>query len=182
MTPSPTRIATTPRLVVRRVGSEDAPFLCELLNDPAWLRNIGDRGVRDSTAAAQYIQDKIVVSYGVFGFGMYLMEQRSSGVPIGLCGLVKREALPNPDLGFALLPAFRSGGYAFEAAAAVLDHAREVLDLSVVSAIVKDDNAPSIRLLERLGFRQEGRYSPPGAGEDLRLYMAPLKGTAAVSL
>ncbi len=43
---------TTPRLHLRRFAESDAPFTLTLLNDPDWLRFIGDKGVRtlaDST-------------------------------------------------------------------------------------------------------------------------------------
>jgi RimJ/RimL family protein N-acetyltransferase len=164
------RVAETERLVLRVVSPGDAVFICELLNDPSWLRNIGDRNVKTPQEAEQYIQDKIIGSYKSLGFGMYLAELKNGGAPIGLCGLVKRDSLPDPDVGFALLPRFWNRGYAFEATKAVMSYARTALKLSRLLAIVKPDNASSIKLLERLGFCQEGEYRPPSGGTELMLY------------
>jgi RimJ/RimL family protein N-acetyltransferase len=164
------RIAETERLVLRELSADDAVFICELLNDPSWLRNIGDRKVRTPQEAEQYIEDKMIGSYKFLGFGMYLAELKNGGAPIGLCGLVKRDSLPDPDVGFALLPRFWNCGYAFEATKAVMSYARTVLKLSKLLAIVKPDNVSSIRLLERLGFCQEGVYRPASGGTDLNLY------------
>jgi RimJ/RimL family protein N-acetyltransferase len=165
-------IAQTDRLVLRHVGPGDAQFLCRLLNEPSWLQNIGDRGVRTSLAAEQYIQDKFIESYESLGFGMYLIELKSDKSPIGLCGLVQRGYLPGPDIGFATLPEFWGSGYAFEASAAIMRHARNGLGLSRLLAIVKPDNSRSVRLLERLGFSQEGECRVPSTDELLNLYAA----------
>jgi RimJ/RimL family protein N-acetyltransferase len=164
------RIAETERLVLRELSPDDAVFFCELLNDPSWLRNIGDRNVRTGQDAEQYIQDKIIGPYKSLGFGMYLAELKNGGEPIGLCGLVKRDSLPDPDLGFALHPRFWNRGYGFEASSAVMSYARTALSMSKVLAIVKPDNASSIKLLERLGFCQQGVYHPPSGGTELKLY------------
>ena len=164
-------IAATSRLVLRRIVAGDAGFLCALLNDPSWLKNIGDRNVRTPEDAEQYIHDKLVASYTCHGFGMYVVELKSSGSPIGLCGLVKRDSLPNPDIGFALLPAFWNRGYGLEAAKAVMIYARRELNLSTLLAIVKPSNAASIKLLEGLGFIQDGLHRTPSSGEDLLRYV-----------
>jgi RimJ/RimL family protein N-acetyltransferase len=164
------RIAETERLVLRELSPGDAVFICELLNDPSWLRNIGDRNVRTPQEAERYIQDKIIASYKSLGFGMYLAELKNGGDPIGLCGLVKRDSLPDPDVGFALLPRFWNRGYALEATKAVISYARTELKLSKLLAIVKPDNASSIKLLERLGFCEEDVYRSPGGATDLKLY------------
>jgi ribosomal-protein-alanine N-acetyltransferase len=164
------RIAETERLVLRELSPDDAVFMCELLNDPSWLRNIGDRNVRTSQQAAQYIEDKIIGSYRSFGFGMYLAELKDGGDPIGLCGLVKRDSLPAPDVGFALLPRFCKCGYALEATRAVIRYAHTEFKFPTLLAIVKPDNVSSIKLLERLGFCQEGDYRPPSGGTQLKLY------------
>jgi ribosomal-protein-alanine N-acetyltransferase len=164
------RVAETERLVLRELSAGDAVFLCELLNDPSWLRNIGDRNVKTPQEAEQYIQEKFIGSYKALGFGMYLAELKDGGAPIGLCGLVKRDSLPDPDVGFALLPRFWNRGYALEATNAVMSYARTALKLSKLLAVVKPDNVSSIKLLERLGFCQEGQYRPPSGGTDLMLY------------
>jgi RimJ/RimL family protein N-acetyltransferase len=145
----------TPRLRLRRLCAGDAAFMCALLNDPAFLRHIGDRGVRSPEDAVRYILAGPVASYSRFGYGLYLVELRDGGEPIGICGPLRRETLPDADLGFALLPAFRERGFAREAAEAVLVHARDALGLRRLLAITSQDNAPSIQLLLKLGFRFE---------------------------
>jgi putative acetyltransferase len=166
----PMHIAETDRLILRHVVPEDADFLCRLLNEPSWLQNIGDRGVRTPLAAEQYIQDKFTGSYESLGFGMYLAELNSDHSPIGLCGLVQRGYLPGPDIGFATLPAFWGSGYAFEASAAIMRYSRSGLGLARLLAIVKPDNLRSARLLERLGFLKEGECRVPSTDELLNLY------------
>lgn len=145
----------TPHLRLRRLCAADAPFMCTLLNDAAFLRYIGDRGVRTREDAERYILDGPVASYGRVGYGLYLVALRDGGEPVGICGPLRRDTLPDADLGFALLPAFRERGYAREAAEAVLVHARDALGLRRLLAITSQDNAPSIRLLLKLGFRFE---------------------------
>ena len=148
-------VVETERLVLRRISSEDAEFILELLNQPSFLQYIGDKGVRNSEDAIQYIQTGPVASYDRFGFGLYLVELKESGTPIGMCGLLKRETLADVDVGFAFLPDYWSRGYAFEAAAAVMTYGREVLGLRRIVAITSLDNAASIKLLEKIGLRFE---------------------------
>lgn len=145
----------THRLRLRRLCAGDAAFMCTLLNDAAFLRHIGDRGVRTAEDAVRYILAGPVASYARFGYGLYLVELRDGDEPIGICGPLRRDTLPDADLGFALLPAFRAQGYAREAAEAVLVHARDTLALRRLLAITSQDNEPSIRLLLKLGFRFE---------------------------
>jgi RimJ/RimL family protein N-acetyltransferase len=165
-------LAETERLVLRHLVPGDAEFLCRLLNDPSWLQNIGDRGVRTPREAEQYIQDKFIASYESLGFGMYLTERKSDKAPIGLCGLVKRGFLPGPDIGFAYLPEFWGSGYAFEASAAVMRYSNSHLGLAKLLAIVKPDNVRSVKLLERLGFAAEGECCVPSTDELVSLYGA----------
>jgi RimJ/RimL family protein N-acetyltransferase len=146
-------IVETPRLVVRRMTVEDAAFVLDLLNQPAFLRFVGDKGVRTLEDAREYIRNGPLASYDRFGFGQYLVTRRDDGAPLGMCGLIKRETLDAPDIGFAFLPAYWSQGYAFESASAVLAYARGTLGLDRIVAIASPDNAASIALLGRLGFR-----------------------------
>src|SRR5215203_4107324 len=143
----------TQRLFLRPVTVDDAQFILTLLNEPSFLRYIGDKQVRNLDDARQYILNGPVASYERHGFGLSLVELRESHAPIGMCGLLKREELPDPDIGFALLPDFWSKGFAGEAAAAVLQDARERPRLERVLAITSLDNEASIKLLQRLGFR-----------------------------
>ena len=145
----------TPRLELRRFSAEDAAFILELLNDPSFLRYIGDKGVRNTADACEYIRSGPEASYERFGFGLYLVALKESGEKIGMCGLLKRETLEDVDVGFAFLPCFWAKGYAIESASAVLAHARDDFGLDRVVAITSPDNVASIKLLEKLGFRFE---------------------------
>lgn len=150
-------VIETSRLRLRRMTAEDAPFILELLNDPGFLRYIGDRGVRTLDDAVAYIANGPVASYERHGFGLYVVTVGAPEVPIGIAGVLRRETLDDPDIGFAFLPAWRGQGYAREAARAVLAHAARDLGLRRLVAIVSPGNDPSRRLLEALGFRLEGR-------------------------
>jgi [ribosomal protein S5]-alanine N-acetyltransferase len=148
-------VLTTKRLTLRRLGPADAEFMVELLNDPAFLRFIGDKGVRTTDDACQYILDGPMASYDRNGFGLWLVELKETGLPVGMCGLLKRESLPDVDIGFAFLPAHRSRGYAFESASAVLEYGRTEFGLKRIVAITDPDNAGSIRVLQKIGMRFE---------------------------
>jgi RimJ/RimL family protein N-acetyltransferase len=141
-----------------------------LLNDPSWLRFIGDRGVRTLEDARKYILDGPVDSYERVGFGMYLVERKETGEPVGICGLVKRDALDDVDIGYAFLPGFRRRGYAIEAASAVLRYGRDVVGLRRVVAITDPENEASIRVLEKLGMRYEKKVRLSKDGEEISLY------------
>lgn len=164
------KILETDRLVLRRVSSDDAEFILELLNQPSFLRYIGDKGVRTTKDAVRYIQTGPVASYERFGFGLYLVELKENGVPIGMCGLLKRDTLPDADVGFAFLPHYWSQGYAFEAASSVMSFGREVLGLRRIVAITSLDNDASIRLLERIGLKFEGLITPSEDLGEVRLF------------
>ena len=163
-------VLATARLRLRELTSDDAAFLLALLNDPGFIRYIGDRGVRTLADARDYIRKRIIDSYQQHGFGMYLAERVSDGAATGLCGLVRRDGLDAPDLGFALLPDWRGCGYAREGAAAVLEHARNVLQLPRVLAIATPDNDASNDLLTSLGMRRVQTVRLPGDETDLWLY------------
>jgi ribosomal-protein-alanine N-acetyltransferase len=146
-------ILGTARLRLRELAHSDAPFILTLVNEPSFIQNIGDRGVRTLDDARAYIENGPVASYAQFGFGLYLVELSASGAPIGICGILRRDALPDPDLGFAFLPAYWRRGYALESAAAVRHYARVELRIGRLLAITNAGNAGSIRLLDKLGFR-----------------------------
>ena len=157
----------TPRLSLREVASSDAEFLLALLNDPAWLANIGDRGVRSRADAEAYIRSNIRAHHERHGYGMYAVELKSAARPIGLCGLIRRDFLPGPDLGLALLPGFVGQGYASEAACEVMRHAQYTLGIARLYAIVKRGNHRSIRMLERLAFNFERPLPLPAETVDV---------------
>ena len=148
-------ILETDRLRLRRLTVGDAEFILRLLNEPSFVENIGDRGVRTIEDARAYILQGPVAMYEKFGFGLLLVEQKESGLPIGMCGLLKRDVLEHVDIGYALLPEFWSQGYALESASAVMSYAREKLGAQRVLAVVNADNQSSIRLLEKMGFHYE---------------------------
>ena len=163
-------VLETERLILRRLSIDDAEFVLELLNEPSFLRYIGDRGVRNLEDAAQYILNRLVTSYERNGFGLYLVELRESGIPIGISGLVKRDTLPDADIGFAFLPAYWSQGYAFESAAAVMNYAREVLGLNRILAITSPDNEASAKLLGKIGLRYERLIKLSEDAEEVKLF------------
>ena len=167
-----TEVLETERLTLRHATTADDRFIFELVNDPAFIRNIGDRGVRTLADAERYVLDGPIASYEKFGFGMYIVEVRESGTPIGLCGFVKRDWLPDVDIGFAFLPQYRSQGYARESASAVRRYGHEVLGLTRIVAIVSPENADSIRLLEKIGLRFEGMVRPVNEDADIKLFAA----------
>ena len=149
-------VLETERLNLRPLNEGDAAFVVELLNDPSFLRYIGDKGVRTNEDAVRYILEGPVESYARHGFGLWLVELKdSAATPTGICGLVKRDALPDADIGYAFLPHFRSRGYAYEAAAAVMSYASGALGLRRVLAITNPDNAGSIKVLEKIGLKFE---------------------------
>jgi RimJ/RimL family protein N-acetyltransferase len=161
----------TARLVLRRLCDDDAPFIVGLLNEPSFLRYIGDKGVRSEEDARRYLRDGPLASYGRHGFGLYLVELKESGQPIGISGLLKRDYLEDPDVGFAFLPRFWSQGYGLESAAAVLAQGRERFGLRRVLAITSPDNLASIALLGKLGFRFERTARPSEDEAPVNVYV-----------
>ena len=147
-------ILQTERLSLRQLTLDDAEFILQLLNEPSFIRYIGDKGVRSFDDARQYILNGPVASYERNGFGLYLVELKD-GTPIGISGLVKRDTLLHADIGFAFLPAYWSKGYAVESATAVMNYAREVLRLDRVLAITSPDNEASAKLLGKIGLSFE---------------------------
>ena len=164
----------TERLFLRRVTLDDSDLMLAVWNDPAFVRNVGDRGIRTTEQAHDAMQAGALKLYEDYGYGPYSMVLKSDGSQIGICGLFKRENLEDPDIGFAVLPEFCSMGYAGEAAFAVLAHARDDLGIHKVTAIVSPTNAPSIGLIEKLGLAFERMITMPGDDEEISLYSAAL--------
>jgi RimJ/RimL family protein N-acetyltransferase len=159
----------TERLRIRRMAADDAAFMLSLLNDPSWLRFIGDRGVRTLADAQRYIENGPVEMYARLGFGFCLVESNDAArIPLGACGISQRDYLEQPDLGFAFLPQYSGQGYAFEAAAAVLRYAQTELGLKCILATTRVDNLRSQNLLQKLGLRFE-RLMPHPDGSDRQL-------------
>jgi RimJ/RimL family protein N-acetyltransferase len=147
----------TARLTLRHFTADDAAFALRLLNERSFMENIGDRGVRTLEQAVRYLETGPIASYAKHGHGLDLVALKESGQPIGMCGLLRREPLPDVDVGYALLPEFWSQGYAREAVESSLALARHELKLGGVAAYVSPGNQPSLRLLEKLGFLPAGR-------------------------
>lgn len=164
------KVCETERLLLRLLILDDAPFILQLLNEPSFLKYIGDKGVRNIEDARQYIVQGPQASYTQNGFGLYLVALRETLTPIGICGLIKREGLDDPDIGYALLPEFWRNGYALEAAAAVLMFASETLAIQRIVAITAPDNHTSIRVLNKLGLQFEKMILLPGASTESRLF------------
>ena len=162
----------TERLLLRRMTAEDSEFILKLVNEPSFLHFIGDKGVRNQQDAVHYIQTGPMANYERFGFGQYLVEIKDGRVPIGMCGLTKKDALKDADLGFSLLPEYWTKGYAFEAATAVKAYARDVLGLRRLVGVTIPDNESSIKLLERLGFRFERMIRLSEDASELRLFVS----------
>lgn len=164
------RTLTTDRLVIRRMTGADAEFMFALLNDQSWLRFIGDRGVRTVEDAEHYIRSGPVKMYEELGYGFCIVESKETLRPLGICGLAKRNYLADTDIGFALLPQYWGSGYAFEAAAAMLEYAKSELGLTRILATTRLDNIGSQKLLEKLGLRFERVFAHPDGDRDLKLY------------
>jgi RimJ/RimL family protein N-acetyltransferase len=160
----------TDRLVLRRLTPDDGEFIHELLNDPDWLRFIGDRGVRTVEDARAYIEKGPMEMYARHGVGLCLVELKATGVPIGICGLLHRDYLDDPDIGFAFLPAHRGKGYAYESASAVLEHGLRELELARVVAVTSLENDRSRQLLEKLGLRFVRVLRFPNEPRDVRFF------------
>lgn len=170
---SAVNIVETERLVLREIVCDDAGFIFELLNTPSFLKYIGDRGVRSVDEARTFIEDRYRQSYRDHGYGLYIVEQKADGKPVGICGFVRRDALPGPDIGFAFLPQFEGKGYGYESATAIMAYGRDILGFEQVLAIVTPDNHASRRLLEKLGFRFTEHIIGDAGSEKLDLYASP---------
>jgi RimJ/RimL family protein N-acetyltransferase len=167
-------ILETERLLLRQFYAEDAEFILELVNEPSFIQNIGDRGVRTFDDARAYILNGPVASYAKNGFGLYLVALKKTGESMGMCGLIKRETLEDVDIGYAFLPKFWGKGYAVEAARAVRDFAKDVIGLKRIVAITDPANEGSIRVLEKIGLRFERMVRLSADDIELKLFAVDL--------
>jgi RimJ/RimL family protein N-acetyltransferase len=150
--------------------ADDAEFILKLLNEPSFIHFIGDKGVRNQADAVRYIQTGPMANYERFGFGQYLVELKEGRVPIGMCGLTKKDSLPDADIGYSFLPAYWSKGYAVEAAAGVKAYVKGVLGISKLVAVTNPDNESSIKLLGKIGFRFERMIRLSEDAAELKLF------------
>jgi len=165
----------TPRLRLREFSIADAPFILRQLNEPSFIENIADRGVRDLQQATVYLENGPISSYRAHGFGLWAVVEKHRCEIIGMCGLVKRPHLEHPDLGYAFLPEHFGQGYAFEAAHACLYVAKQQFRLETLLAIVNIENAASRKLLEKLGFHYERMMAMHENEPELCVYQCELK-------
>jgi RimJ/RimL family protein N-acetyltransferase len=168
------KILETERLVLRTIGVDDAPFYLELVNDPAFHEFIGDRGIRTVQAAIDAIEKGPIAMQATLGHSIYLVELKGSSTPVGMSGLIKRDTLADVDIGYAFLPQFRGKGYAYEAAVAVVAHARDQVRLARLVAITAPGNADSISLLTRLGLQFEAQVHLTADDPGTNLYAIKL--------
>lgn len=168
--------AETARLRIRELTVADAAFVLALTNEPAFIANIGDKGLRSLADAERFLREGPWTNQAGQssrtgrarqarpGYGQFLVELRETGEPVGICGLLYREALDLSDVGFAVLSRFRGQGFAYEAAEAVMRYGRDTLGLETIVGLTSPGNVASIRLLEKLGLRFE-RMAAMGGGE-----------------
>jgi RimJ/RimL family protein N-acetyltransferase len=167
------KILETKRLLLREFAPGDHAFILELLNEPGWLRHIGDRGLRTEEAAHDYIVRVPMAMYARTGFGLWAVQHKDDGTLLGMCGLIRRDTLADVDIGFAFLERHHGRGYAVEAAAAVLAHGRRVFGLARIVAITSVDNTPSMRVLEKIGLGFERLVTLGDDREPVRLFATP---------
>ena len=166
-------VLETDRLILREVTADDAAFVLELLNSEGFIQNIGDRGVRTEDEARAYIKERVIGSYRTHGFGMWLAVERDGGASVALAGLVRREGLDVPDVGYALVERAWGKGYAQEAAAGVVHHARMVMGIDSLAAITSPDNHASMAVLRKVGFTDQGLIQLPGHPGESTYFTAP---------
>jgi RimJ/RimL family protein N-acetyltransferase len=164
------KILETNRLILREVSADDAEFMLDLLNQPSFIKYIGDRNVRTIDESKEFIESRYIKSYRDNGFGLYAVELKDSGAVIGICGFVKRDTLPDPDIGFAFLPQFCGQGFANESAEGSMKYGEETLGFTKVLAITTQDNESSGKLLEKVGFKFIELVKMPHDDEELKLF------------
>jgi RimJ/RimL family protein N-acetyltransferase len=158
------------RMLLRPFTLDDAEFIVELLNTEGWIRYIGDRNIKTIEQARNYLRNGPMKSYETNGFGLSLAELKADRTPVGMCGLLKRDYLDHPDIGFAFLPNYTGKGFASEIAKEVTRYGLQVLQMEKILAITLPGNTYSIKLLEKIGFRREKNFISPDTNEELSLY------------
>ncbi len=164
-------VLTTSRLEIVEITIEDSAFIFELLNTPSWKKFIGDRGIKTQEDAKNYILNKFTPAYSLWWFGFRLVRTKDDKTPIGICGLVKRDALEHIDIGFAFLPEYEGKGFGFESASAVMDYAKNTLNIKTIAGITNSDNKSSIALLEKLGLHFQKMILLPNETEEIMLFV-----------
>ena len=163
-------ILKTSRLYLSKINKKDASFLYQLMNDPDWILNIGDRQINNLEDAENFIANRFIKSYKENGFGFYILRLIEDDSPIGICGLIKRDGLDHVDIGYALMPEFRGNGYAFEAAKVVYTYGLNHFKLDKIVAIVNSGNKKSEQILEKLGLQFEKMITLPNETKEIQLF------------
>jgi RimJ/RimL family protein N-acetyltransferase len=164
-------ILKTERLRLREFNLHDSEFIIELFNSPGWLKFIGDRKVKTIAQAQYYLEHGPIKSYRENGYGLYLVVKKDDDKSIGMCGILNRDTLDHPDIGFAFLPNYNGKGYALEIANATMIYAKEKLSIPRITAITLPQNYKSIKLLEKMGLKYHKRFVFPNSKEELLLFM-----------
>ena len=159
----------TERTKITEISTSDAPFILELVNSPEWLRYIGDRNIHSISDAENYITNTYVNSFNQFGFTYYLVSLKNN-TQIGICGFLQKIYLKNPDFGFAFMPEYHNQGFGYESGNAILKYGLDEFGLNNIDAITMSDNNPSIKLLLKLGFIQDGIITMPETKEELNFF------------
>ena len=163
-------VLETERLLLSRLSYDNCEFIFELVNEPSFKQYIGDKDVKTLDDARRYLREGPIESYEQFGYGMFLVTIKDGVTPVGICGLIKREEFPDPDIGFAFLKRYRGHEYGIESARAVVQYGLEALGLLRIIAMADPDNVPSVRLLKRLGFAYESDVRMPKDDHDISLF------------
>ncbi|OSQ48843.1 GNAT family N-acetyltransferase [Thalassospira alkalitolerans] len=164
-------ILETERTIVRHATHDDAPFILQLLNEPGWIRFIGDRNIHDLDAARSYIDERLLSSYLKNGFGSYIVIAKETGTPVGLCGFVKRDTLDGPDIGYAIAQSFQGQGYAFEVNEALLNYGHDTLGFDRIFGYSLPENIASLKLLTKLGLTYERDQDVNNSGEICKVFV-----------
>jgi RimJ/RimL family protein N-acetyltransferase len=148
----------TERLIIEPYTREDASFIVKLLNDPLWIAGIGDRNIKTNEDAENYLVNGPFKLYEKYGFGPFKVSLKDTKMPIGMCGLIKRDSLQDVDIGFAFLSEYCGKGYGKESSLKVMEYAKNVHHLSKIVAIVSPSNIRSLKLLLSLKFQETERF------------------------
>ena len=168
-------VCESERLIIRQFTLADAAFMLRLLNEESFIHNITDKNVRNITQAEKHLQEGPMASYEKLGFGLCLVELKTTRCPIGICGLLKREELEHPDLGYAFFPEYCGKGYALEAADLILKQQLPRYSLTTVLAITSPENHSSNRLLQKVGFKQTGMMELYNSQNNLYEYISNIR-------
>ncbi|GLX80004.1 alanine acetyltransferase [Thalassotalea insulae] len=160
----------TPQLIMRLLNESDAPMILELLNEPAFITHIGDKGVRDLNGALNYINSGPLKMQKELGFSLYCCQLKSNNEAIGISGLIKRDGVEYPEVGFGFLARYCGQGFGYQSSKAVMEHAKQQLGITRLQAICNPDNTASIALLTKLAFQYTGNIVLPGQTKRVKLF------------